>query len=312
MESNKLVETEKVQKKKHHFIDDLNEILPIDTVAAILGIFFTVCSIIYLLIKGYAPKEHVVLGIAIAAIFTFLAMWVSFFFVAYLKRKSMAKEELEHQKDTLKKQLIDCRDCSLQRISDGFAYRKLLENSNIRDIETKMAMNVDPKKCSVLVFTSDLATLIRRLDIIENNIVNYGVNYRVIYFADNSQSERERIFSLIGKENLLDGNKVEALQGSKDLEMMRIGDIELIIYVDGSTENKYIQGFLSFDNVPSNARYIGKSTHFSECRNKCNYGRTFDNEGVDQTPFYKSLSKEKLTGLYNRLNDLFIGGHEHE
>ncbi len=312
MESNKVVETEKVEKKKHHFIDDLNEILPIDTVAAILGIFFTVCSIIYLLIKAYAPEEYLIIGIAIASIFTFLAMWVSFFFVAYLKRRSMAREGLEHQKETLKRQLIDCRDCSLKRISDGFAYRKLLENANIRDVESKMAMNVAPEKCDVLVFTSDLATIIRRLDIIETNIKDYKIRYRVIYFSDNTQSEREKIFSLIGEKNLLDGNKIEALKGSRDLQMMNAGDIELIIYLDGSTENKYIQGFLSFDNVPSNAKNIGKSTHFSKCTNKCNYGKMFDNEGIDQTPFYKSLSKEKLTRLYNKLDELFIGGNRHE
>lgn len=304
MESNKLVETEKVKKKNHFLTDDLNDILPIDTVAAILGGFFTVCSIIYVLIRAYVPQEHIVLALSIAAIVTFLLMWVAFFIVAYLRRKSKAQETLIEQKKKLIEQLHFCKECSIKKINDGFAYRKLLKEENIEDIETKLAIDLDPHNCYVLVYTSDLATILRRLDIIEKNIKEYGVNYRVIYFSDNTQKDRERIVSLIGEKNLLDANKV--LKGTRDEELMSISDVELIIYLDSSS---YIQGFLSVDNVPSNAINIGRPSHFSECNNRCNYGYSYQ-DGRVKTPFYKSLNKEKVRTLYHQLNNLFEGGNE--
>ena len=306
MESNKLVETEKVKKKSHHFTDELNEILPVDTVLAVLGGFFTVCSIIYLLVKAYVPKEHHVLVISISGLVTFLIMWVIFNIVAYRKRKKQAAITLQEQKEKLVKQLHFCKECSIKKINDGFAYRKLLKEENIEDVEAKMGMDLKPEECNILVYTSDLATLIRRLKVIKTNIEDHHITYRVIYFKDHSQKQRETIVNLIGEKNLIDANNVPLLRGSKDFDFMRINDTELIIYLDSSS---YIQGFLSVDNVPSNAIAVGRPTHFAECINRCNYGHSYS-DGVVKEPFYKSLNKEKTRTLYLELSKLFEGGNE--
>ena len=305
MEENKLVETEKVKKKSHFITDELNEILPIDTVAAVLGIFFAVCSMIYVLIRAYVPKDYLMLMMALAGVGTFLIMWVTFCVIAFLRRRNKAKESLAERKQKLIDQLHFCKECSMGKINDGFAYRKLVKEEEIEEIEDKLEMDLDPSKCNVLVYTSDLATLIRRLPIIKKNIEQFKVNYRVVYFDDHSDKYHNEIYSLIGAKNIMFAGSLDPnFIGYKDKDFFTMCDLDLIIYLDSSS---YIQGFLSVDNVPFNAIDVGRSDHFTECYNRCNYGYTYS-DGVVKPPFYKALDKEKVRALYKELDNCFKGG----
>lgn len=307
MASNKIVKQEKGKRKVLFITDELNEILPIDLSGAILGGFFTVVSIAYVLIKLYAPKDWFLFLIALVGGITFILMFVAFFIAAYLRRKRKAKEHIELEKETLIKQLIFCKECSNRKINDGFAYRKLLKEENLEDVETKMALDLDPKKCQIYVYTSDLATLIRRYKIIEDNIEQSHIKYRVIYYSDTSSEYHDKLFKLIGEENLLDARKVDELKNSKDAELFKFNDVELIIFIDSAN---YIQGFLSIDNVPVNAIANGRSNHFNGClkENRCNYGARYD-ENIVKDPFYKSLNKERVRSIAEQLNSLFKGGN---
>ena len=309
MDDDKILEVEDDEEEPKSFTDRLNEILPLDSVAAALGVFFAICSAAYVIIRTNVSDANVMMALAIAAVVTFLIMWVTFCFIAWWKRKAKAKALLIKRKEQLVKQLHFCKDCSLKKMNDGFAYRQLLRQDNIDGVERSLRKDADPKQCNVLIYTSDLATLIRRLDFIRENIEEYEIKYRVVYFSDNSDKYHDEIVNLIGKENLLSADDVKALKNSKDRDFFTLGDLELIIYLDSFS---YIQGFLSIDNVPINAIDVGRDAHFDECSNRCNYGYSYGDGIVEKTPFYKAINKEKARTLYKQIDKCFKGGERHE
>ena len=309
MDDDKILEVEDDDEEPKSFTDRLNEILPLDSVAAALGVFFAICSAAYVIIRTNVSDANVMMALAIAAVITFLLMWVTFCFIAWWKRKAKAKALLIKRKEQLVKQLHFCKDCSLKKMNDGFAYRQLLRQDNIDGVEKSLRKDADPKQCNVLIYTSDLATLIRRLDLIRENIEEYEIKYHVVYFNDNSDKYHDEIVNLIGEENLLFADDVKALKNSKDRDFFTLGDLELIIYLDSFS---YIQGFLSVDNVPINAIDVGRDAHFDECSNRCNYGYSYGDGIVEKTPFYKAINKEKARTLYKQIDKCFKGGERHE
>ena len=111
----------------------------------------------------------------------FILLWIIFQVLALRQRRKKAEQARIDDAKNIAEQLEFCRDCSLKKINNGMGFRKIYLASEIKQIESKLDQDVDPSKASVLVYTSDLSTILRRLDVIKANI-NKKINYRIVYF----------------------------------------------------------------------------------------------------------------------------------
>ena len=303
MAENKVLREDKNKTSFEEGAKAFNDIISFDTLGAILGIFFPLCSVAYILIKQYAGNFW--LGVALLALGTFFSMWIVFFGFAYANRKKKAKELLQKQKDNLVTQLNYCRDCSLKKIDNGLEYRKLFTHEEVMKFEEKLVDDPSPSKTAALVYTSDLSTIIRRKEKMIENIRENGAKYYVVYFKNTSGEELKELDDL-NKENLIliNAKDYPELNNSMDAQLLSFSDFEILVLVDST--RKYIQGFFSVDNVSKNAIIEGRSSHDSECRERCNYGKN------NQEPLYKVLSDEKAKKLFDDIENLMKGGNLHE
>lgn len=284
-----------------------NDVISFDTLGAILGVFFPICSVAYILIKQYAGNFW--LGVALLALGTFFSMWVVFFVFAYANRKRKAKETLQNQKDNFVKQLNYCRDCSLGKINNGLGYRKLFTHEDMVMFEKNLIDDPNPSEAIALIYTSDLATTLRREERMRKNIVEKDAKYRIVYFRNSLKEDLLTTLNLKkedkeGNVTLIDANDYPTLTNSLDGQLMAKFDFEFIVFMDST--RKYVQGFFSFDNVSENASVLGRDTHDSECTNRCNYGKK------NQKPIYKALDDEKARMLFIDIDNLMKGDDLHE
>ena len=302
MSDNKLLKENNTKTNPEEKENIFNNIIPFDTVGLIIGIAFPLCSVAYILIKQYATNFW--LGVALLALGTFFASWIVLYYVAWRRRKAKAREIRTAQKGSLTKQLIKCRDCSLKKINSGLEYRKLFTNEDIRLYEESLVSDPNPSKTIALIYTSDLSTTIRRKDVMMNNIKEKGANYYVVYFKNTAGEELSELDKFVDRKlKYLNASECEELNDSMDAELLRITDFEIIVLVDST--RKYVQGFVSIDNVSVNATIVGRSAHDSECRERCNYGKS------NQEPLYKMLDDEKARMLFNDIDNLMNGGDLH-
>ena len=296
------------EKKTEHggIAKEFNDIISFDTLGAILGFFFPICSVAFLLIKQHATNFW--LGVTLLALGTFFAMWLVFFIFAFINRRRKAKELLQAQKDNLVVQLNYCRDCSLGKIDNGLEYRKLYTSKDMLLIEKNLTDDPNPEQAIALVYTSDMATLLRRKEAMAKNIMEKDAKYRIVYF-NNTLTDDLSIYLQLEKEKkanieYLDARECHTLFNSLDGQLMSKTDFEIIIFIDST--RKYVQGFFSVDNVSENALLVGRDTHDSECNNRCNYGKK------NQAPIYKALDDEKARMLFNDIENLMKGDNLHE
>ena len=276
-----------------------NNIISFDTLGAILGIFFPICSVAYILIKQYSTNFW--LGVAILALATFFSMWIVFFAFAYANRKKKAKKHLEDDKKELVEQLIFCRNCSLSKINNGLEYRKLFTHKEILNFEEKLVEDPEPAKTVALIYTSELSTILRRKEKMIYNIAK-GAKYYIVYFRKPSESVISELNELNNKNLILiNANDYPDLFNSMDAQFMSFADFEMIILVD-STRN-YKQGFFSVDNITKNTVI---RTHDSECHEPCNRGKEY------QEPLYKALDDDKAGLFFDDFESLMKGDDLHE
>lgn len=299
--ANKILKKNKIDGKKQRAIDEFKEILSIDTMLTVLSFFYIGCSALVVVIKSFA-KEYFWLLVGIMGIVVFILLWIIFQWLALRQRRKKAKQARVDDAKNIAEQLEYCRDCSLKKINNGMGFRKLFLASEIKQIESKLDQDVDPSKASVLVYTSDLSTILRRLDVIKANI-NKKINYRVIYFKNTIGARFEEI-KLLLKDNLIYALDIKELKDSLDSEMMLFNDMEVIIFLDST--RRFIQSFFSIDHVGINSTEVGRNTHDSECKERCNYGKD------RQEPTYKALNDEKARMLFNDIESLTKGGELHE
>ena len=299
--ANKILKKNTVDGKKQRAIDEFKEILSIDTMLTVLSFFYIGCSALVVVIKSFA-KEYFWLFTAIMGVVVFILLWIIFQVLALRQRRKKAEQARIDDAKNIAEQLEFCRDCSLKKINNGMGFRKIYLASEIKQIESKLDQDVDPSKASVLVYTSDLSTILRRLDVIKANI-NKKINYRIVYFKNTTGDKYEEIEALL-KNNLIYALDIKELKDSLDSEMMLFNDMEVIVFLDST--RRFIQSFFSIDHVGVNSTEVGRNTHDPECKERCNYGKD------RQEPTYKALNDEKARMLFNDVESLMKGDNLHE
>lgn len=267
----------------------------------VLSVFYIGCSAAVVLIKTLA-KDNFWLWMGVTGIIVFILLWVTFQFLALRQRRKKAEEARTNETIEIAKQLEFCRDCSLKKIRNGMEYRKIYLHEEIKEIEEKLNQDIDPTKVNVLIYTSDLSTILRRMDVMKNNI-NRGIRYKVIYFRNTTGHRYDEVKELLNN-NLVNALTIKEIFSSLDAEMMLFNDMEVLIYLDST--RRFIQGFFSIDNVSNNALESGRNTHDSECKEKCNYGKE------RQEPTYKALNDEKAKMLFLDIENLTKEENLHE
>ena len=284
--ANKILNKNENERKKKP-IEEFEEILSIDKMMTVLSIFYIGCSAAVVLVKTLA-KDNFWLWMGVVGIIVFILLWITFQVLALRQRRKNAENARINETIEIAKQLEFCRDCSLKKIRNGMEYRKIYLHQEIKEIEEKLNQDINPTKVNVLVYTSDLSTIIRRMDVMKNNI-DRGIRYKVLYFRNTTGSKYNEIKELLD-DNLIDALSIEDISSSLDAEMMMFNDMEVLIYLDST--RRFIQGFFSIDNVSNFALESGRNTHDSECKEKCNYGKEH------QEPTYKALNDEKAKMLF--------------
>ena len=291
---------------------DFFSILPFNKVISILGVYFTVGSIFYVIIC-YAfihfdvlknnDKYKMALWIAFGIII-FLSMWI---ILAIETKKNQDQTSVINRQGkivNLKSNLDICLKCANEKSADGFHYHGLLTLDELKGYEETLANDTNPEDCLVLVYTSDLATEKDAEKQVKKNIFA-GVKYIVLYFQNScSAEELYNIEKLYGKENIINLSVYDKYNQSFDGKLAKTLGFDIMIYKN-SNEEKH--GFFAIDFVPEGS--FRNETHTMDCKNKCNFGLEECQRAKLPTykkdPFYKEISSERVIELYREIIKIY-------
>lgn len=271
-------------KDKH-----LNKILPISKLLGVLGIYFTVCSIFYVLIIVFCGNNVSLktILIIVEVAFAFISMFVTLFIMAIKVNKDRVDSANIKAAEEYKENLNKCIKCAEAKLRDGFHHSGLLTFEELVTFEKSLSSDPNPKQCYVLIYTSDLAT---EIDASEETTLNLskGVQYRVLYFRNSCGDKMAAIQQKYGKENLVDLGEYPRYNNSFDGELSDTLGFDIMIY---QTSNGVRRGFFAVDFIDDISRHNERKCHIPDCQEKCNYG-------TDQQTFYKEMSAERTQELY--------------
>ena len=255
----------------------IKKTLPISTLAGVLGWFYFIATIIYLLTKQFCHSiENQKIWFAAEGIVLFASLLVIYF----ICRIKEYKEEFE---DEAYKDSQRCLNC----IKEGFPNHGLLHLEELIAYEGELASSSNPRMCKVLIYTSDLAgEKDAETVVIENR--RKKIQYIVLYFANSCTEEENRVIEKrYGKKNLVDLSKRNEYIESFDGNLAQTLGFDIMIYqeCDGS-----IKGFFAVDFVPANRPT--RDFHRANCNNKCNYAK------VHPRAFYKKISDDIARQLF--------------
>lgn len=281
--------------------EQFNEsILPITTLLGVLGGFFTVFSILYVLIISFCKEEYlrIILLVSEGAL-ALISMFIILFCMAYKNYKKYIKE---NSLNICKK----CLECANSNIKDGFHNHGLLSLKELIAYEGSLAKDPKPSECEVLVYTSDLATEIDAEKAVNDNR-DAKVNYKVLFFKNSCNDDGYReIGKLYGEENLLDLSGIEEYKDSFDGKLANTLGFDIMIYkkTNSQSGNMELKGYFAVDFVPADNLPSGNNgnvriDHIPDCKNPCNYG------SKNHEPFYKEISSEKAQILYCEIKKLY-------
>jgi len=263
------------------FFSDLNNILPFSKVVGVLGSFFTIFSIIYVLIMTFCKDENlkkilIIIEIVIAILSAFIV-----FFVLIISK---------HNKDS-KNNFTCCALCLENNVKDGFHQIGLVHLSELIEMEGKMSSEKNPSECKVIIYTSDLGTEIEASEAVKKNR-EVGVEYIVAYLGNSyDKSQMEEITNCYGEKNLIQLSSKDYSESSIDHLLAEQIGFDITIYCYGNGD---IKGYFAIDFVPEN-KHDCPNIH---CQNRCN--RTMKRE-----PFYKEISVEISKALQKEILNLY-------
>lgn len=297
---------------KNSILKELTDILPISYVRSVLGVFFTICSIIYVSIsqipfEGGKIKDNTLLYFEILFIFgaiTFLSMWVAFAFCTYKEQKKNCENELEKEADLFIKNLNDCFECAKGKVEDGFHNHGLLTLNEMENYESLLSDTSYPEKCLVLVYTSDLATeKAAEKQVLKNRKVN--IPYIVFYFQNScTHEETEKMKKIYGNDNLIDLSSNDYYKESFDGRLSHTLGFDIMIYQNHDGKKR---GFFAVDFIPETN--CPRTSHTLHCKEKCNYGIINSQSAQDplfrKDPFYKEISEERVSELYREMEEIY-------
>lgn len=297
---------------KKNLLKELTDILPISYVRSVLGCFFTICSIIYVIIPQLPfddgkIKDNALLYFEILFIFgtiTFLSMWITFAFCTYKEQKKNIKKDLEKETDLFLQNLHNCFECAKGKVEDGFHNHGLLTLKELENYESSLSDSLHPEKCLILVYTSDLATeKDAEKQVLKNR--KAGIPYVVFYFQNSCTHEETEIMKKIyGNNNLIDLSSNDYYKESFDGRLAHTIGFDIMIYQNHDGKKR---GFFAVDFIPETN--CPRSTHTPHCKEKCNYGILSSQRAKDPTyrkdPFYKEMSEERVSELYREMKEIY-------
>ena len=249
------------------------QILPISTFLAVLGSFFTVASIAYVITAKYCTSiEAKEVWLTIEGSILFVSLLLTFLIIGIKNYRRFSAVKAYNDSNL-------CLNCIKSKMQDGFHNHGLLHLDELIGFESKLALSENPDICKVLVYTSDLATEKNAEGEVKKNIES-GVQYIVLYFANNcSLEEYQRIENLYGKHSLVDLSSMAECEKSFDGQLAKTIGFDIMVYKSGDDQ---IRGFFAVDFIPEEKPFRG--CHDPNCLNKCNYGKE------NSIPFYKEMS----------------------
>lgn len=231
------------------------------------------CVVTVLVILFYTVQRKFEINssiIAIVWLILVLLIFIGFIIVIYFVLKDYSKNEFIQKMEL-------CRNCATDISKYQFANFDFLTFQDLIAIETSLKNDLNPEKCFVYIYTSDISTEDDVETIVVENI-EAGVNYRVFYIDGNPTQKQKELY---GAENLI------ACPAS---EIDRSADFDIMIYVDSS---KNIKGYfcVNFSKVngprPCSQGYT--------CTNECHY----QNENL----LYKKIRDDTVDLLLKTLRD---------
>lgn len=269
----------------------LNSVIPISAVIAVLGSFFAIFSVIYILIVSYCNDINMrIILIIIEGVVAFVAMIVTLFIIAIKKQRKQATEKFN-----------SCQACVKSKVQDGFHRSGLLNLSELLEIEEELMEDSCPQMCDVLIYTSDLATEMDAHDVAEKNI-KAGVNYRVIYFNNTCDpAVTAEIISVYGESNLVDLSAKPEYKETFDNELASALGFDIMIYKssNGNKRGFFAVDFVTFDEF---GKCPFRPKHSIDCSEQCNCG-------THSQPFYKEMSVDRTSELYKEILSFFGGAN---
>ena len=273
-------------------IKDINKALPIGGLFGSLGYIFVVCATIYYLIANFCSDSSVrTILYVVDGVIAFLSVFITFIVIAAKTHKKSTQEELVFSAK-------ECAVCAESKIQDGFHHSGLLTLEElINKYESPLADDPHPEKCSVLVYTSELATEQEAEDAVTNNI-SKGVQYRVLYFK-NSCDEGSKAYRDL--KDRYKGNLIKLENdGYFDGDLADTLGFDIMIYCTSDGKKR---GFFAVDFLDPISKDNDRKCHSPNCKEMCNYGKARKEEPY--TEFYKEMSSVMASELYNGIMQFF-------
>lgn len=267
---------------------DLNEILPIGSLLSVLGIFFTVFSISYVLTVVFCENFNIrIILFVIESVIAFLSLFITLFIITIKRRNQKTKKAFKNNTEAC----ISCVDSKLQ---DGFHQSGLLSFQELIEFEGTLADDPHPEECFVLVYTSDLATE-KDAEIQVKNNIEKKVQYKVLYFQNSCGNEVDEVITRYGADNLIDLSKIPEFAESFDGKLSGTLGFDIMIY---QKSNGARRGFFAVDFIEDSRRHKFRPFHDANCRDMCNYGTKGET-------FYKEMSAERAEELFSGIMHFF-------
>jgi hypothetical protein len=282
-----------MSKNNNSLFKDLNEILPVGAAMVAVGVFFTIFSVVFTLIIKFS-NEPIAWLIGLST-FAFIIIFICFFLLAY-------RRIILEGNNGLISNIKNSYTCAQEKSNDGFHYSYgLLNYDELIDLELRLSKDVNPEKCKVLIYTSDLATELDASNAVKENR-DKNIQYIVLYFTNSCNNEQaNELFQRYGIKNLIDLSTRDAYKGSFDSELAETIGFDIIIYENSDGEK---QGYFCVDFTPSKQKIHKerqRPEHIADCRDKCNYEKRGN-------PFYKRISKSITETLYDEIMLIFAKG----
>lgn len=229
------------------------------------------CVVCISMILLYTMQKHFSIDPVIMAmiwLFSIIGILIGAIIVMYLMLKDDAKNEFIEKMEI-------CRKCATDISKYQFANFDFLTFDELIQIESSLKNDLEPQKCYVYIYTSNISTEDdAETTVVEN--IQAGVNYRVFYIDGTpTQTQKE----LYGSDNL-----IECVASEID----RSADFDIMIYIDSS---KNIQGYFCVNF--SKARGPRPCSQGYLCTNECHY----ENENL----LYKKIRDDTVELLLKTL-----------
>lgn len=270
-------------KLKKGLIQNSKHILPLETVGAVLGGFFTVVSILYIVIVSFCVDTNLKLILLILEGFlSFLCMFFIFFYIAVKNNRKFSREIY-----------VKCNECIQAKIHDSLHLAGLLYLSELLEIEKELVEDPQPECCEVLIYTSDLATEDIARKVVEKNLEK-KVKYKIIYFNNSySPNNTTTVNELYGAENIIDLTQNPIYENTVDSNLAKALGFDIMIY---KTSNDKKRGFFAVNFVVFDKGICPfRPKHQQTCQDKCENMQTF----------YKEMSSDLTDALYSDFNKIF-------